>query len=279
MSFLGTIGHLCEGLGLEEVLETVYAPNSVPHILSGKAYSRAVGSHFMIDLVLNKLFLEELIPQNMSVLEWQEALAKANALFDDLVAQKITVEDLELSNVLESIAEEIGAFKKVLSSKSRTAKFWLQYMEMVTVLKCTIRSERTGNWSSNLTSLRSMLPYFPAAGHNAYTKCLYVFLQEMIQLEKTHPDVYGYFSSGHYIIRRSDRFWAGLPCDLVIEQVLMACIKSIRGLTRGSGMNERQRLIWIYSMPDCVEIKNAMQDLTGLHYETSEQHKDVGAAR
>ena len=44
MSFVGCIGHLMEGSGLKEVLELVYATGAVPHILSGKAISRAVPS-------------------------------------------------------------------------------------------------------------------------------------------------------------------------------------------------------------------------------------------
>lgn len=37
MSFLGSIGYLMTGTGLQECLETIYATNSVSHMLSGKA--------------------------------------------------------------------------------------------------------------------------------------------------------------------------------------------------------------------------------------------------
>lgn len=279
MSFLGTIGKLCEGLGLEEILETVYATNSVPHILSGKAYSRAIRGHFMIDLALNKLFMEELVPQNTTQSEWKRMLAEAEGLFDDLWAKKITLADIESSQVLESIEKERRTFTQTLSIKSRTAKLWLQFMEMISILKSHIRSERTGDWQLQLDAIRGMIPYNAAAAHNSYTKCLFIFLQEMEKLKRTHPVLYDRFTDGHFMIRRSDRFWAGLPCDLTIEQVLMKNIKSQIGLTRGRGIGENQRLVWINSMPECVNIKNAMQELTGLHYQTSEQHKDVGASR
>lgn len=42
MSFLGSIGHLMAVSGLEELLEVVYAGNTVCHMMSGKAVSRAV---------------------------------------------------------------------------------------------------------------------------------------------------------------------------------------------------------------------------------------------
>ena len=42
MSFIDSIGYMIGVSGLEEVLTEVYAKNSVLHMLSGKAYARAV---------------------------------------------------------------------------------------------------------------------------------------------------------------------------------------------------------------------------------------------
>ena len=75
------------------------------------------------------------------------------------------------------------------------------------------------------------------------------------------------------------RYWGGLSTDLVIEQVLMRSLKSQGGLTRGRGMSETQRLIWLLSMPACAEFNYAMQDFTGVAYETSDQHKDLSKAK
>jgi hypothetical protein len=48
MSFLGAIGKTMKGSGLEELMAEVYAENSVEHMLSGKAVSRALRAHFLI---------------------------------------------------------------------------------------------------------------------------------------------------------------------------------------------------------------------------------------
>lgn len=55
MSFLGAIGSIMSGSGLQEVLETVYARNAVGHMLSGKALSRAVRGHLLVDAALNTI--------------------------------------------------------------------------------------------------------------------------------------------------------------------------------------------------------------------------------
>ncbi|XP_014679118.1 PREDICTED: uncharacterized protein LOC106818966 [Priapulus caudatus] len=56
-------------------------------------------------------------------------------------------------------------------------------------------------------------------------------------------------------------------------------MKTSGGLTRGRGMTEQQRLIWLLSMPACAEVNNAMQQLTGVNYNTGEQNNDMTNAR
>ncbi|KAK7458662.1 hypothetical protein BaRGS_00039114 [Batillaria attramentaria] len=43
-------------------------------------------------------------------------------------------------------------------------------------------------------------------------------------------------------------------------------LKSTGGLTRGTGMEEEERLVWLLGMPACTEICAAMQHLTGVRY-------------
>ena len=59
----------------------------------------------------------------------------------------------------------------------------------------------------------------------------------------------------------------------------MRSLKTSGGLTRGTGFGERQRLVWLLSMPACAEINSAMQTLSGVTFTTSEQHKETGATR
>ena len=134
-------------------------------------------------------------------------------------------------------------------SNSRTAKLWLQYMEMVETLQKFIKAERTGNWPLKLESTQDMCEFLAAAGRNSYTKSLLLHLQQMTKLEIKHPEVYHHFMNGYHSIWRSDRKWAGLSPDYVIESVLMRSLKTSGGLTSSRGMSEPQRAIWTLSMP------------------------------
>ena len=61
MSFLGRFGSKMKGSGLEKALENAYGLKAITHMISGKAVSRALRGHFLIEAALmNKLMLQVL---------------------------------------------------------------------------------------------------------------------------------------------------------------------------------------------------------------------------
>ena len=297
MSFLGSIGRLMENTGLAELLATVYAPNTVGNMLSGKAVSRAIRGHFLVDDALNTILLEQFLPTVQDINTDINNNSEGEAIENDYRTVKES-HTLHAKDILEAILENhmnpeaitkdttlfemyqtLQNAKSRLADESRTAKLWLQYMDMIDILKKFITAERTGLWKDHCESMQKMLPFFAASGHNLYLKSGYMYLQHMFDLHQTHPSVYRAFCEGHHVIRRSDRFWGGLSSDLIIEQVLMRSVKSVGGMTRGRGMSEAQRSQWLLSMPACADMNNAMQDFTGQKYLSSEQHKDCSEAR
>ena len=101
----------------------------------------------------------------------------------------------------------------------------------------------------------------------------------MQDLENTHNKVFMHFNNGGFITRRSERYWADLPNDLVIEQVLMRSLKTTGGFTRGSGISDVQRAIWLLSKPISLEYGTRMEALSNVLYVTSEQHKTATPSR
>ena len=65
MSFLGAIRNIMSGSGLAEVLETVYATNTVSHMLNRKAISRAIRGHFLVSNTLCILMVSEALPNSI----------------------------------------------------------------------------------------------------------------------------------------------------------------------------------------------------------------------
>ena len=78
MKFLGAVGDMMIGSGIEELLEMVYATNSVGHMMSGKAFARAIRGHFLDDSCLNNILIDKIVKEennpegleNIDCLKW-----------------------------------------------------------------------------------------------------------------------------------------------------------------------------------------------------------------
>ena len=268
MSFRGCIGHVMASSGLQELLELIYAPNAVVHMLSGKAIARAVRAHFIVDAALNSMMLTDVINaplpiepdksnrnDNAEVATMQSYMSEevigtpdldeARVVYEKMVDGTVTIGDVCESDVLNRIKDRLHKHAVSAKMSSRTGSLWVQYMGMVDFLRKYIRAERTGNWALHLQTIQNMFPYLAASGHNLYTKSARVYLQQMANMKEEHPDAHQRFEDGLHVIRRSDRLWAGLSSDLIIEQDLTRSMKTSGGLTRGRGLTEQQRLLWL----------------------------------
>ena len=63
-------------------------------------------------------------------------------------------------------------------------------MDMINILCKYIRAERTGNWELHLQAVSEMLPYMAASGHNNYTKCIWIYLQQMSSLKSDYAALF-----------------------------------------------------------------------------------------
>ena len=105
MSFLGNIGHLMIGTGLQELLEVIFAVNTVAYILSGKAVARAIRGHLLLDSGLHILLLCNLFETKLS-LSSDNVPVELDAivdLYNDLDSCKTTMQDVESSVELQAL--------------------------------------------------------------------------------------------------------------------------------------------------------------------------------
>ena len=127
--------------GLENVLETIFAKNSIDHIMSGKIIYRAIRGHIIVDSVLNGLLLSKVFHDPISTIEEGNELDPNNPTHR-LYSQLETLQKAMMDGEMEEISKEplvelenlLSAQKQNLQS-SKMARFWLQYMSMVDILK------------------------------------------------------------------------------------------------------------------------------------------------
>lgn len=253
MSFLGTIGSIMGGSGLKELFATIYAENSIDKMMSGRAYARAVRAHTLSQLALAQEIVNKVSLTNEEQGEL-EAILSCNDKSDVLKAHE--------NGRFQALQTKFHDTLQSLENSGPTAKLWINYFRLVTLMKQFIQAERTGDWNLHLNTIHKMLPFFHATGHFFYAKCAHLYLQDMLELnKKVDSTEYRLFTAdGFFTIRRSDKFWSGVWSDMTIEQVLMCSMKSYGGLTRGRGITDTVLTRWtlgmIYLQNICSEVED-----------------------
>jgi len=274
MSYMGSIGFIMRGSGIVDLWETVYAPNSIEHMLTGHAYARALRSHFLTSAALTALMLE--MPNSCDDIYIPRLLDVHNALLTGTcLTSRVHQEDdvQKRADALDTIAEK-------LSTRSRTGKLWINYLKLTQILRMFIYAERTGQWEMQLYAITKIIPVFHAAGHLAYARSARRYVDAMHRL----PEVMdrGQFqkltTQGYFTIRRSDKLWSGNFTDQTIEQELMRMIKAPGGLAHGRGITPSTQAKLVHVLPKCIPICKSLEEFCGVHTQTSDQHFDLRAS-
>ena len=75
------------------------------------------------------------------------------------ISSRQYVQDVVDMTVMKKLDAYLEKLEEHLSTKSRTPKLLIQYIEYVTITKQFIRAARSGDWNLNLTSLQKMLQH------------------------------------------------------------------------------------------------------------------------
>lgn len=74
-------------------------------------------------------------------------------------------------------------YLKTLKNRGPTSQLWVQYFDMVTIIKNFVMVEQVEDWKLHLKSVQKMIPYFHVCGHFPYAKASHLYLQDMYNLE------------------------------------------------------------------------------------------------
>ena len=173
MSFLGSVGTLMEGSGLEKAFKNIYGDSSLASMLHGKAVSRGIRGHVLTESALMVKLIQYLLPNNKDNAIFMESNFSDNSIFsmneNDIEDIKNIQLEIESGNnvtvdsqVFQKLEMALENLKSVLSQHSKTARFWLQYMDYVNIIRTFIRPSRTGDWNLYFITLEKMLNLFAA---------------------------------------------------------------------------------------------------------------------
>jgi len=277
-NYLKAIGQHYESAGLEDIwIEAgLFAPNTIPSVLGGKAYYRGVYGHICTYEALCRIrwtkFMEWLEQSHdIATIASIEAiktcaeevrnkcrsadgrLCKSDALSHAICALRQTI---ERSDVLTKLDE----FDRCRATDPNF-EFWTNYIKMVSTLLEFIRANREGDWQAHLKSFTQMLPWLCAYDHTNYARWGPVYLSDMKMLENTAPDVYSAFLAGNFVVQRSKRPFSSVPVDQATEWINRMCKISngIIGITRNDTARDRFCLTWCERSEIALDTKRLLK--------------------
>lgn len=275
MSLMGEIGKIMENSGLKDVMLEMYSEELVEKIMSGHAYSRALRAHSLIHLVLAKMIFQEVIltaEETISLNKYCDPQYIVN--IDN--PQSAECVDPCVKSAIEKFQTKLQEFR----ARGPTAALWIQYFEMIIIIKLFIESERSRDWDLQIYTLKKMIPVFHASGHYHYAKAIHIFLQDSDILRDNLGNNYNYYIKYWYFtIRKSPNFSAGIWSDMTIEQWLMKSLKISEDFDGEKCGIQNLLLKFIIAMPFLIHVIEGLRVFSSDRYITSEPQGFIDARR
>lgn len=272
MSFTGAIGYILSESGIEDLWSTVYAADSVKKMLTGHAYARALRAHIMSFTALGIIICRNLNPSD----EFQNSIKNFFSTWD---SEPPLLTDCEEQTFITDMCERFIQQLTLMEENGPTSKLWIQYFKSIVIVLQFLEAERLGNWELHLQSVKQMLPFFHASGHYQYAKYAQIYLQQMANLELIMDPLEfdEYTKKGFFTIRRSEKAWAGIWSDMVIEQTLNRFFGT--DLKHGRDVTSSVVTKYLIAMPSAFKIMECLETYCYIESSNSEQHVDISKSR
>lgn len=267
MSFLGSIGNIMSGSGLDDCWSVIYALESIKQMLLGHAFARSVRAHILTYTALGIIICKNINAQSQLTNHIRDLFSEKEKLRNGQFWDDHKVQDL--TRLFESELTE-------LEKRGPTAKLWVQYFKLVTLALQFIDAERRADWTAHLQSAKEMLPIFHAAGHYAYAKSAHIYLQDMDDLSSMDDLEEKQFKDA-FAVSQSDKPWCGVWSDMAIEQSLNRHFG--QDLKHGRGVTKSVIARYLLPMPTVCSMMIALEDFCGIEAYSSEQHVDISDSR
>ena len=136
-----------------------------------------------------------------------ELLARQETLIEEL---KLAISPVGYTNLLQhddfkTWHEAFQVFMTNLREKgSDLVKFWLSYLEICELVLNLIYAPRTGNWTLYLSCIEEVIPWCFAYDRQNYARYLIPFLNDMLRLPSSMPEVYNAFLNGEFSVQMGE---------------------------------------------------------------------------
>ncbi|KAJ8321079.1 hypothetical protein KUTeg_002666 [Tegillarca granosa] len=270
---MGSIGFYMKDSGFEDITveSGVCKRGTVNKIISGKDYylmlrCHSIMSEAMIGL-LWKAFEDWVDSDELDGIGLNSSLHDLAVALDNDDVIKVNSCLMEVNRKQGDISVLWEDFIETLSV---TGKFWLMYVDMVLILKRYIHAERSGSWTQHLKEVENMLPYTISSQHAKYMVCLPLYLRDMKELPKKHPNVYENFIIRNFNVHRTNGKFNGIWTDLALEQTYNKEGKTT--LFKGISQQPASRDKYIKTVPFLTKVSESVKAMVGIERQGHKHH-------
>ena len=164
-----------------------------------------------------RFFQQSLSEQDLQAVEYLKEALVLNKNGKELKENELSSDVRKLLNKYELFSKQTRTGKHGL-----TAQFWMGYIEMLHLYHEFSRSFRNGDLDLYIYCLPHLASYFFSFNHQNYSRWLVCYHENLLKLQKTHPEVYNDFRKGCFSLKRTSKSFLRLPIDLTLEQTINA---------------------------------------------------------
>ena len=178
---------------------------------------------------------------------------------------------LKLRDAAESDELGKGPFQW-LQDRSRTSDmcfYWFMVMRMQLDILVFIRSMREGNFNVYVASIRRLIKWVFVFDHIHYSRWLSIHLFDLMNLEKSDPELYAEMKKGNFSFQKTERQFSRMALDQVHEQNNKV-IKGVGGASQLMNRGDDSSLIrWETCGPEVARIVSEFEETMELKTRTS----------
>ena len=232
--FLSCIGKYLKNSGVESIfIETgLFGVCVTEQLLNGTHYARSVKDFTYLSEALRRLQINEFFHTD-NLRKYEQQIITVEMLYDSFHEKNIDESRQIFSEFKHSLSDLLKDFHEFIvlrCEESEMFAYWNNVLILIDLMNDLIRADRTGNWSLHLQTIHKLQPLFHVFDRTNYARWCNVYLEDMLTLQTTAPEVFKNFEDGRFTVKRSSVPFTSVATDQALEQTINRTSKSSGGI-------------------------------------------------
>lgn len=246
----------------------IVAEGSMKGILSGTHFNRCKQIHVAVATAMKILHFNAFMEKYQEDAMFNKYKLSTEEIIEILEDENKDYMDIEgLNQKLEDVLNEYNSYteKTLEGLHGHTAQFALKYVSFVELFQLFEHAIRTCDVELYIYSASKICPLFFTFNHQNYARWLVRNIDDLMNIQSTHPGLIDELSNGALSIRRTKKNFCRSAVDLTLEQTINAnAANKMTGIAAfTNNLSARQR--WSETHTARMAIITELMDSLGLN--------------